>query len=576
LRVTWIDRKVSGDGVNKKQIQNQPNPKELYIKYAEQHPGIIDIDTPAVKNDIQLTALDLYGRGMNVFPIKPQDKHPYLTKRAGLFYNRLHHCTAACTHGGRREDITELFNRRDNLAVMTGRSSGNLIALDCDSHTSFELIGKELTARALPFWAVIGRRGGAYLLRVIEGEAANMPAGKARVDNVEIWGNRRLIVLPPSIHPDTGKPYQWGTPEPRYHLQAGEGIPAVSIAALDWLGVTLAKSAKRWEEPELHGLGDWAAMLSYENRQTLAGVGVSEGNRNSKLFSALCDLKANGRSYHEAEQMTREYCQRTGLDIIGAMSTLKSAYRQERTTPKNRGGERVREWQRASILAESFDWRGTFGRKARTLKACYMACIERAKLDGRLHWRATWREVGEIMQADYRNAGRYINSLVEAGLIKRTDYKDAGIYRFLRLSEFTPLETTGSYSGVNWELPKTRGEKDAFTYLGLTAWYVWKYLLTHDAKNGAAIIKALGLPSSSVYAALKALQHDNVRLVSSAEGMLYGEPKTEASLQAFAFAQFDGSSPSQARRERNQLDRERNANRAIRNARDWHARKGKE
>lgn len=568
--VTKVTHFSAGDTRTARKIQPQQNPTELYTRHAEQITA-----ATAAPNDTQLTAVDLYTRGLNVFPIKPQDKLPYLTKRAGLFYNRLHHCTAACNHGGPRHDITELFNRRDNLAVMTGRTSGNLIAIDCDSRAAFDVIGKELTARALPFWAIIGRRGGAYLLRVIEGEAANMPAGKAHVADVEIWGNRHLIVLPPSIHP-SGKPYQWGTPEPRYSLQPGEGIPAVSVTALEWLGVTLVKSAKRWEIPETFELGEWAALLSYSNRETLAGVAVSEGNRNRKLYAALCDLKAIGREYHEAEQIALAYAGKVGLPQLEAIATLRSAYGQERTPAAKRGGglPRAHDWQRAQAFAEAYDWRGKFGRKAQTRRACYMACIERARLEGRKHWRATVRDIGELMRTNPVKAGYYLKALAEAGFIKRTAYHDAGIYQFTGFSELDTLGTTGSYSVSNLELPKTQGERDAFTYLGLTAWYVWKYLLTNDARNGAQIIKALNLPASSVYAALKALQHDNVRLVSSAEGMLYGEPRTEASLQAFALAQYDGASPSKARRERNELDRELNANRAIRNARaKWHARR---
>jgi hypothetical protein len=536
------------------------DPKELYTRHAER----LEVIAQHAGNDIQLTALDLYERGLNVFPILHKSKESY--KNTPLYIARLHHCTSLCNHKG-RYDITNLFSR-DNLAVMTGRTSGNLLAIDCDSHAAFNRVGEELTRRGLAFWAITGSKGGAYLLRLIEGEAANVPAEKSLYQDVELWGNRHYVVLPPSIHP-SGVLYQWATPEPRYHLPQGEGVPAVSIRALEWLGVTLAKSAKRWQEPELHGLDNWAAMLSYTNRETLAGIGVSEGNRNKKLFSALCDMRGNGIEYHEAQQIATEYARREGLERSEAMDTFKSAYSKERTPAAKTGGQRVREWQRAQAFAEAYDWRGKFGRKARTHKAAYLACIERAKLDGRLHWRATWREVGEIMQVHHNRAGDYLKGLARAGLIKLTGYKDASLYRFT-FSELLPVYTTGSCSGNNSELPKTQGEKDAFYYLGLTAWYIWKYLLTNEVKNGAQIVKVLGLPSSSVYAALERLQHDNVRLVSRAgDGMLYGEPKTEASLQAFALVQFDGASPSQARRERHALDRELNATRQIARARAY-------
>jgi hypothetical protein len=541
-----------------KQIKAQNNAAELYTQHAETHPAndgawIDHIETSVTRtlSDLQRTAVDLYERGLNVFPIKPHDKKPYSLKP--LFYNRLHHCSPLCTHAG-RHDITELF-QRDNLAVMTGKTSGNLIAIDCDTHAALDRVGEELTARGLSFWAITGRRGGVYLLRVIEGEAANLKTCK--IENVEIWGNRHLIVLPPSIHP-SGIVYQWKTPEPRYHLQRGEGIPTVSIHALDWLGVTLAKSGKRWEEPQTFNLGDWAAMLSLKNRETLAGMGVSEGNRNSSLYNALCDMRGNNIEYSEAQQAATEYARREGLQISEAMHTLKSAYSQERTPASKTGGERrVREWQRAQALAESFDWRGTFGAKAQSRKRCYLACIDRARLDGRLHWRATTRELAEIAGTDKNRIVQYLRNLADVKLIKRTS---TSVYRFLDLPNEAPAHVI--------ELPKTQGEQDVFSRLGLNAWHVWRYLLQNLADNPAQIAREIKLPRASVYSAVKILQHDNVRLVSrGGDGKLYGEGRTEASLQSMALFWNDGASPSKRRKEAHRIEREINTTRRVQIAR---------
>jgi hypothetical protein len=551
-----------------KQIQAQQNVTDLYTQHAAKiqpaREGLQIGTAQAVKSDLQLTAVDLYERGLNVFPIPYKSKEPYLTKQAGLYYNRLHHCSALCAHAG-TFDITELF-QRDNLAVMTGKTSGNLIGIDCDTHAAFVGVGEGLAAHALPYWAITGKRGGVYLLRVIEGEAANIPAKSSRVPDVEIWGNRHFVVLPPSIHP-SGISYEWATPEPRYHLQAGEGIPAVSIKRLDWLGVTLAKSGKRWEEPQTFDLPQWAAMLSYSSRETLAGVGVSEENRNrnTSLFNALCDLRGNGIEYHEAEQIAREYAHKVGIKEREAISTLKSAYSQDRTTPaeyygEKSGGQRVREWQRAQALAESYDWRGTFGARAQSRKRCYLACIERAQLEGRLHWRATTRELAERAGTDKNRIVQYLRDLAEVKLIKRTNAKGAGVYRFLNL----PNEAAAQLI----ELPKTQGEQDVFSRLGLNAWHVWRYLLQNLADNPAQIARETKLPRTSVYSAVKILQHDNVRLVSrGGDGKLYGEPRTEASLQSMALFWNDGASPSKRRKEAHRVEREIEATRRVRNAR---------
>jgi len=236
---------------------------------------------------IQSTAIDLYRRGFNVFSLPsawewkarpdyekdPNKKPPYLL--LPLFICRLHYCGPACNHLREREQFTALFERA-NIGVMTGRTSGNLISIDCDSQTAFETIGSELIQRGLPFWGIGSHRGGAYFLRILEGETANM--AETRFQEVQVWGNAHYQVLPPSIHP-LGTIYRLITPEPRYCLPKGQSLRPISIQTLDWLGLTLAiESRRKWQEPELNSLPKWAEMLSLHNRETLA-KGVPDGNR---------------------------------------------------------------------------------------------------------------------------------------------------------------------------------------------------------------------------------------------------------------------------------------------------------
>jgi hypothetical protein len=89
--------------------------------------------------------------------------------------------------------------------------------------------------------------------------------------------------------------------------------------------------------------------------------------------------------------------------------------------------------------------------------------------------------------------------------------------------------------------------------------------LLNEAPNGYRIAKALNLPPSSVYNALKLLEHPFIGLVthSQAEGIYYGEPKTDESLAQIAAVMFDGGSPSQARVERHRVEREIHAFRLV-------------
>lgn len=518
-------------------------------------------------SDMQLTALDLYERGFNVIPLKPRDKKPYLLQKAGLFAARLHHC-AGCHHS---DDITDLFAGRRNVGIITGRTSGNLLDIDCDTFAAFDKMGKELTARAIPFWAVKGCKGGSYLVRVIEGEVINIPKRKSKIKDVEFFGNRHIRVMPPSIHP-TGIIYQWATPEPRFSLASRETIPAVSIAALAWTGLTLvSETRKQWQDPDLFGLPQWAALLSYNNRQNFAGpVGV--GDRNRVLTSFAYDAVGNAIEYSEVEPLVLDYARRVGLSDREAIDTLKSAYSQERE-PARKGGGGLRAWQRAKAFAESFEWRADFGRQAATAQAVFMACIQRARMEGREHWRASVREVAELANCNKDTARMMLSDLQACQFIKRTnnttpqERSQTAIYKFSydrHLSQIRTLETTCSYSVRNYDNPKTQAEQDVFYRLGRVAWRVWRYLQIETAPSVNAIAKALELSYSSVYSAVGRLQHKDIRLVArGGDGHYYAEPKTAASLQYLAAQMFNGGSKSQDRKTKHRIEREREATRRI-------------
>jgi hypothetical protein len=121
------------------------------------------IEASRALTDTQATALDLYARGFNVLPVMRHDKKPFILEP--FFTSRLHHCGEACHHKG-KDDITDLFTRK-NIGVMTGRTSGNLLGIDCDTHESFIKMGTDLTAHAIPFWARGSHNGGAYFVRLI-------------------------------------------------------------------------------------------------------------------------------------------------------------------------------------------------------------------------------------------------------------------------------------------------------------------------------------------------------------------------------------------------------------------------
>ena len=156
----------------------------------------------------------------------------------------------------RWKDICKPIHRAQEYRDVCGKTSGNLLDIDCDSHAAYELIGKELDARGLSYWAFTSHRGGGYLLRVTEGEAANVTKAKSLFVDVELWGNSHYVLVPMSVHP-SGTVYRWrGDGDPRFQFATDyETLPAVSVTALAWLGVMLLKDDKPQPKPfEMFGL----------------------------------------------------------------------------------------------------------------------------------------------------------------------------------------------------------------------------------------------------------------------------------------------------------------------------------
>jgi hypothetical protein len=470
-----------------------------------------------------------------------------------------------------------------NIGVMAGRTSGNLVCLDCDTLRAFEQTRQEIHRRALPHWGYNSHRGGGFLFRLLEGEAANAGNGKNLLPGVEVWGQAHYLVLPPSIHPQ-GTVYQWITPEPYYHLPAGEPIPAVSVDALEWAGVRLVKRAgSKWEEPALYGLPEWAGALSLANRQTLA-AGVKKDVRNKKLTAAAYDMAGCDVPYDVAECML--------IDAAGRCSPpyprreveaiIKSAYKKERQPARKAAAFIPQNWQRAAAFALAFDWR-EYGRTAQTVRAVFLACVERARLDGSPTFRASAREVAELANVKADTANRHLRMLTqEAGgpaLLRHcgtSDTTGANLYAFtedvLKAEPGSAPDGDSNYTlqyvvsplcapekTLKDGTPRTAAEQDVFARLGKVAWRVWRRLCSKPEPTGAAVARVEGLNPSSTRRALAVLLRHGLVVHSKAEGLFVGEPRTQKELERLSAA-LDTLGKSEKRKRKHERERERRLN----------------
>jgi hypothetical protein len=459
----------------------------------------------APKASVQLTAINLHKRGLNVFPIPRGYKEPYLLRP--LFFARLHRCGRECRiqHAPSFESIFEY----QNIAVMMGRTSENLFAIDCDTQADFRGMGAELDRRGLSYWATKSAKGGHYFMRLAEGEAANN-ATLVGWKNVQIWGTRHFTVLPPSIHP-SGVLYEWHTQDP-YRLPIEEKPPLVSIQALDWLGVERATSGKKWEAPELLGLPAWTVNLSRNNRRILASAingAITEGQRNFELTKPAYDIAslidAGELNYQDGINLLEEAAEGVDYPLKDIRSTLRSAMNKNGLESARKGGKtQIAEWQKALEFARDYDWQG---RSRHTDKAVFLACCERARLDvGAGSFRASQRELARLSNKTRKTVSKALHRLLQDDLLAlaRTDNSGANRFSFGGVTRKYPTNPTCSYSGVatshqkTVKLPQTPAEKDVFGRLGAVSWAVYNYLLDNFAFSYKEIAEATKLNRQSV------------------------------------------------------------------------------
>lgn len=532
----------------------------------------------------QERAIDLYRRGFNVFPLPIRSKKPYRrTSLKRLFTSRLHMCgdgLEPCRHGKWAPNFGHLFAGEKNIAVICGRTSGNLIDVDCDSLEAFELMGQELDRRGLPYWAFTSRRGGGYLLRVKEGETVNIPKAASRFKDVEVWGHAHFALLPLSIHP-SGAVYRWrGDGDPRYQFASHyETLPAVSVTALDWLGVTLLNDEKKPVKPlEMFRLPAKYAVLSERNRETLAR-GASEGERNNRLYSLACDLAGCGFSSEDIQAdflAAAAACQ----PVFGerqALSVLKYAYREDRKPAKTAYSVNLTgRMSPINNFVYSYDWRQAFGRKARTRRAVFVACVDRSAIEGPV-FRASIRELAEIVNRSYQFVNVCLHDLLNKKLLRlvmtgKDSASGANVYAFGNFTELLQFGDTNS-KDCNINVIKLKHQKDeqktdAFQDvfgvrgLGVVAAEVLRTLQTRQYRSVYAITKDTSAAYNSVKKAVNKLIGHGLAVHSKAEGIYYAEPVTESQLMTVS-VHLGTNGRAEMRRIKHNIDREILLNRNL-------------
>lgn len=513
----------------------------------------------------QRSAFELYDMGLNTFP-QPIGKKGGLPWKS-LQFNRL-------DRDDRRYGLQTLFAGKINLAVMCGRTSGNLFVIDCESRESLRHHMAQLHQRRIPLWVVQTARGGHIYLRARDGEVHNVAPDI--LQDAEIKGQQGYVLAPPSVHP-SGAIYGW-------LLREGQGIPVIDSKQIDWLrdqagnSVSLQITAKsdyvpgQWKKPKTHV----AARLSRTTQNYLEqGHTLAEGSRNNSLFAAACDLAGNGTSHADALNQLLPVALHSGLQEREIHATVASAYSKPRTPSRpqtNPHSEQNTTWWSMLIWTTNHKWEG---RTASTDRVLMLALIERAKLHSSENgvFRASIRELAELARMGTTTIRNGLKRLQENQILFKAGYdqtSQASLWKFnqkhiqeaqlqMNTLALSPHWLRFSVSIFNSELAE-RG------VMGRSVLYVYTYLLLFDGYwLPSNLAEAMGLTVNQVNYALRRLSQLNLIVRESQGWRLVVDDLRQA--EAILVPEDGAETRSERRRRRFQRERARFAGRLLYDAR---------
>ncbi|MFN8375055.1 MAG: bifunctional DNA primase/polymerase [Anaerolineae bacterium] len=447
----------------------------------------------------QQQALELYDLGLNVFP------QPY-GKKAGLPWKQLQYTRLHAAHPV--AGVKALFQGKRNIAVMCGRTSGNLFVIDCETPQALHNHTSELQKRQIPLWIVETARGGHIYLQCTDGEVASIESGI--MQDAELRGCRGYVLTSGSIHP-TGAVYRWLKRE-------GDAIPKVSAKTINWLTDKNGKPLRLRLTTGSRASTPFNPLSRSTQDYLTNGGSISAGSRNNRLFSAACDLAGNDCDQHEAEQKLTAIAEQSGLHRSEVYATIRSAYSRERKPARPvyqpAKKERPEHWKAALTFAETHEWQGRTGTSD---KLILLALIERAKTGTNENgvFRASTREISVLSRTNINTTQKALKRLRDAKYIfyaGQDKTSQASLWRFsnLLIREGEKLKCESSPAVPPWisfsdSIFNSTDvmERGALGYSGL---FIYKAMLSlAEAMMPSALAAALGLAVHRVNYALRKL-----------------------------------------------------------------------
>ena len=95
-----------------------------------------------------------------------------------------------------------------NIGIVCGKVSGNLVVLDLDGAAGYPAFAATFPALAETYTVASGGGVGKHVYFYADSMPPSVKAMGTPIGNLELCGEGRQVVAPPSIHPTTGRPYR--------------------------------------------------------------------------------------------------------------------------------------------------------------------------------------------------------------------------------------------------------------------------------------------------------------------------------------------------------------------------------
>jgi len=244
------------------------------------------------ESSLGAAALDYAAHGWEVFPLRPGSKIPYAGSRGVL------------DASSDLEKVARWWVKAPH-ANIGGRLPAGVAALDVDPRSgglsTFEKLVEELGAACFDTLTNLSGRGdgGKHLLllhpggtltiaglhRWAEARGVGKQAESGWLSGIDLKTRGGYLVLPPSLHPETQKPYRWEDPDKE--LSAGSEELWKILLREEPEAAPAPQKGSGWASPGFSGESvadtfaaatSWAEILTPHGWHVVRGDGESEGS----------------------------------------------------------------------------------------------------------------------------------------------------------------------------------------------------------------------------------------------------------------------------------------------------------